>query len=215
MSSLKNKQVVITAGPTREPIDPVRYLSNRSSGKMGYAIAAAARNAGANVTLISGPASLSSPQDITFIKVNTANEMLEAVMSVISDCDIFIAAAAVVDYRPLHIEPKKIKKSGDEMTLTLVRNPDILDAVSHLSRRPICIGFAAETDNLIKHAKEKLKKKNLDMIVANPVGQNQGFDSDDNEAIIIMADGSRHTLEKQPKEKLAAAIISYAKHLAT
>lgn len=187
---LQNKKIVITAGPTQEPIDPVRYLSNHSSGKMGFALAEAAANLGAEVILISGPCYLSTPIHVKRINVVTAEEMLNSVLDQISNCDIFIAAAAVADYRCEVISQNKIKKSQSEIQLNLIRNPDILATISQLSNKPYIVGFAAETENIIENAEIKLKNKNLDMIIANQVGlSHSGFNCDYNQATAIWPEG--------------------------
>lgn len=166
---LQGLNVVVTAGPTYEAIDPVRFIGNRSSGRMGYAIAAAAQEAGANVTLISGPSHLPKPDRVAFIGVESAEEMHQAVLSALSACDIYISTAAVADYRVAQPAEQKIKKTGDRLTLELIRNNDILASVASLAIRPYVVGFAAETENIIENAKDKLRRKNLDMIVANDV----------------------------------------------
>lgn len=203
------KKFVITAGPTQEAIDPVRYLGNYSSGKMGYALAIAAQEAGADVTLISGPTNLPCPQKIKYIAVQTAKEMDKVVMQKISGCDVFICAAAVADYRPKSYSPQKIKKESFEKSLKLQRNPDILAKVASLEPkiRPFVVGFAAETESLLKHAKEKLKSKKLDMIVANKVGNNLGFGSDENSVTILRKNNTAVALQKNTKTKLAKQII--------
>lgn len=203
---LAGKHVVITAGPTQEAIDPVRYLTNYSSGKMGYAIAEAAVAAGAKVTLISGPTALYCTPLIQKIAVKSTEQMLNAVLSQVNKADIFIAAAAVSDYRPLQIAEQKIKKQAQTWQLNLVRNPDILATVSQLKPRPFMVGFAAETENVIENAKQKLANKNLDMIVANRVGPDKGFQTDDNELTVISADHI-HRLEFAPKVQLAKLLI--------
>jgi phosphopantothenoylcysteine decarboxylase / phosphopantothenate---cysteine ligase len=187
-TSLAGRHVVITAGPTREAIDPVRYISNHSSGKQGYALALAAIEAGARVTLVSGPTNLDAPDRATLVAVQSADEMLEAVMSSIADADIFIGVAAVADYKPVSARNQKIKKSGSSaMTLELVQNPDILKAVADLKSRPFTVGFAAETENVVEYARTKLIAKNLDMIIANNVADTSiGFNSDHNETTIII-----------------------------
>jgi phosphopantothenoylcysteine decarboxylase/phosphopantothenate--cysteine ligase len=186
-TSLAGRHVVITAGPTREAIDPVRYISNHSSGKQGYALALAAIEAGARVTLVSGPTNLDAPDRATLVAVQSADEMLEAVMSSIADADIFIGVAAVADYKPVSAKHQKIKKSGSSaLTLELVQNPDILKTVSNLENRPFTVGFAAETENIVEYARTKLIAKNLDMIIANNVADTSiGFNSDHNETTII------------------------------
>lgn len=182
---LKGKKILVTAGPTQEAIDAVRYISNYSSGKMGYAVAEAAAREGADVILVSGITDLSCPTNVEKIDVISSEQMHASVMKHIKDCDIFISAAAVADYRPKNISEKKIKKTADSMSLELVRNTDILLSVAKLKKRPITIGFAAETDNLIENAKQKLHHKQLDMIVANWVGSGRGFQSDDNMLTVI------------------------------
>lgn len=184
--ALKNKRILITAGPTHEPIDPVRYITNKSSGKMGYALAAAALSAGAKVHLISGPVTLTCDQAIERKMVQTAEEMHAKVMEQIAQTDIFIAAAAVADYRVDNISQQKIKKTSNEMDLHLIKNIDILASVAALSHPPFTVGFAAETDNLLKRAKEKRAAKNVDVLLANDVSQkNKGFDVNDNEIIAL------------------------------
>lgn len=206
--ALAGKKVVVTAGPTREAIDPVRYISNRSSGKMGYAIAAAAATAGGQVVIVSGPVSLDSPAGTTVIPVTSAKEMHEAVMQEINQADIFIGAAAVADYRPVSIAAEKIKKSDDEMTIQLVKNPDILYDVSHLEDRPLTIGFAAESEKLIEHAKIKLERKKLDLIIANDISRSDsGFDKDTNEVVLISHDATE-ALPKADKTELAKTIVA-------
>jgi len=211
---LAGHTVLITAGPTQEAIDPVRYLSNRSSGKMGYAIAQAAAEAGARVILVSGPTALSAPPRVERIDVKTAQEMLDAVMANISEASIFISTAAVADYRPADIATQKIKKQQDTLSLQLVRNPDILAEVTALPNSPFTVGFAAETENLEQHAREKLEKKKLDMIAANFVGENvddttgktSGFESDENALLILTAD-NKHQLPTVKKSKLGRQLI--------
>ncbi len=188
---LHGHHVLVTAGPTREPIDPVRFISNRSSGRMGYAVAQAAQAAGAQVTLISGPVTLSPLPDVTLISVDSAQEMFEAVMAQIATIDIFIATAAVADYRPIQIATHKIKKHDTHLQLTLERTPDILAEVTQLPNPPFTVGFAAETDNLLDYARLKLQQKQLDLIAANQVGQaGIGFDSEENALSVLWAEGS-------------------------
>jgi len=203
---LSGQKLVITAGPTREAIDPVRFISNHSSGKMGFALAQAAIEAGAEVILICGPVNLAAPQRATCINVETAEQMQQAVHEHINDCDIFIATAAVADYRPATQALAKIKKDQQTMQVKLTRNPDILASVASLPKAPFTIGFAAETDNLIEHARNKLKNKNLDMIIANTVGPGQGFNQDDNELDVLWLNGHIH-LDKQNKQQLAHKLI--------
>ncbi len=203
---LENKQVLITAGPTREAIDPVRFISNRSSGKMGYALAEAARDLGAHVTLISGPVALEAPQGVTVLAVESAQEMHQKALQQAQSADIFIATAAVSDYAPKQQATQKIKKQAQEITLELTQNPDILSDVSRQYPSLFTVGFAAETEKLIKHAEDKLKRKKLDMIVANPVGDNQGFDQDTNQVEIIWDQGQL-SLPEQAKSALAKEIM--------
>jgi phosphopantothenoylcysteine decarboxylase/phosphopantothenate--cysteine ligase len=187
----KGRKVVITAGPTREAIDPVRYITNRSSGKMGYAIASAAAAEGANVVLVSGPVNLPVPPGIEVIRVETAEEMYDATHVAVSGADVFIAAAAVADYRPADISGQKIKKNDEKMSLQLTRCPDILASVAALESAPFTVGFAAETENVTGYARGKLEKKKLDMIVANQVGKDRGFDRDDNAVTVLWQDGEK------------------------
>jgi phosphopantothenoylcysteine decarboxylase/phosphopantothenate--cysteine ligase len=207
---LAGKRVVITAGPTREPLDPVRYLSNHSSGKMGYAVAEAAVEAGARVLLISGPTSLAAPPRVELQRVTTAEEMCQASLASLHDCDVFIASAAVADYRPRQAAEQKIKKSGQEtMTIELVKNPDIVSAVAAARPRPFTVGFSAETQNLTGHARDKLQRKKLDLIVANDVSDTSiGFNSDDNAATLIWADGEE-ALARRSKRQLARDLIEH------
>ena len=199
-------RILVTAGPTRETIDPVRFISNRSSGKMGYAVAAAAVEAGAAVTLVSGPVSLPCPARVERVEVETAEEMHGAVMERITGFDIFIAVAAVADYRPQRAAAGKIKKSAGEMTLLLERNPDILAAVAALTGGPFTVGFAAETENVETHAAEKLHTKGLDMIAANEVGAGVGFESEDN-ALHVLWEGGSVFLARTRKERLARQLL--------
>ena len=177
MSGLK---VVVTAGPTRERIDPVRFLSNRSSGKMGYAVAAAARDAGAKVVLVSGPVNIPPPPGTTVVNVETAEQMLDAVRSHVIGADIFIAAAAVSDYKAAQPSSKKIKKTQEALSIALARTPDVLGTVARSDNRPFLVGFAAETEDVERNAIEKMESKRLEMIAANRVGDGMGFDQDDN-----------------------------------
>ena len=188
---LKGRKVVVTAGPTREPIDPVRYVSNRSSGKMGYAIARAAIAQDADVILISGPVDLPPPPGVDVVRVTTAQEMYDATHEVIGQADIFIAAAAVADYRPATVSEQKIKKTQEELKIDLVRCPDILASVAALDVAPFTVGFAAETQNVDDYALAKLENKKLDMIIANQVGIDLGFDSDENAASVFWKDGEK------------------------
>jgi phosphopantothenoylcysteine decarboxylase/phosphopantothenate--cysteine ligase len=207
--ALAGKHVVITAGPTQEAIDPVRYISNHSSGKMGYALATAAVDAGARVTLISGPTSLSTPPRVERVDVKSASDMLEVALQNIADTDVFIASAAVADYRPSEIAEHKIKKvdGEDQMVLKLVKNPDVVATVAKHPQRPFTVGFAAETQNVEEYALGKLQRKGLDMIVANDVSRTDiGFNSDDNAATLVWQQGSR-PLELMSKQQMATEII--------
>lgn len=188
---LAGRTVIVTAGPTREAIDPVRYITNRSSGKMGYCMAEAARDAGAEVILISGPVSLPRPQGVNIIDIESATQLLAAAHDNVGNTDIFIAAAAVADYQPEEIKQQKIKKSDARMSIEFIKAPDTLASVSALPQRPFCVGFAAETENVKNYAKAKMQRKNLDMIIANKVGANLGFDCDDNSVEVFWPGGSK------------------------
>lgn len=205
---LQGINVVITAGPTREAIDPVRYISNHSSGKMGFAIAENFAKRGANVTLIAGPVSLSTPNKVTRIDVVSAKEMWQVSLEKAVKNHIFIGCAAVADYRVVDIAEQKIKKSDDEMLLKLVKNPDIVADVGRLTEyRPFTVGFAAETQNLANYAKEKLKRKNLDMICANDVSEGKVFNADNNALWLFWKGGSK-TLSLKSKTELAADLVN-------
>jgi phosphopantothenoylcysteine decarboxylase/phosphopantothenate--cysteine ligase len=204
--SLAGQRVLITAGPTREAIDPVRYLTNGSSGKMGYALAAAAQAAGAQVTLISGPVSLEKPARVTCVNVVTAQQMFDAVMDKIADYDIFMSVAAVADYRCQTVSPQKIAKEDKTISLVLEPNPDIVKTVAALDKPPFVVGFAAQTENLLTHAKEKLQKKKLHMVIANQVGEGIGIGSDDNEVTVLWAKEHKN-LSRMSKQKLARELI--------
>jgi phosphopantothenoylcysteine decarboxylase/phosphopantothenate--cysteine ligase len=205
---LHGLKVLISAGPTREPIDPVRYLTNRSSGKMGYALANAALEAGAEVTLVSGPVALTAPANSKLVSVETAAQMYEAVMSRASDHTIYIGAAAVADFSPVIMQTEKIKKQDEqEATLILKKTKDILADVAKLDKRPFTVGFAAETHNLEAYARDKLARKKLDMIAANWVGLEQGgFDSEQNELYVFWENGEK-TLTMMDKTRLAEQLI--------
>ena len=204
--TLSGSRVLITAGPTHEAIDPVRFIGNRSSGKMGFAMARAAQEAGAQVILISGPVALEAPEGVTRIDVRSAQQMHDAVLRHALNSDIFIATAAVADYRPKLVASEKIKKTREELTLDLVRNPDILAAVAGLNTTLFTVGFAAETHDLEKNAQEKLLAKSLDMIAANQVGPQQGFEQDDN-ALLVLWRGGQQALALAQKSVLARALI--------
>ena len=204
---LDGKNVLITAGPTREPIDPVRYISNRSTGRMGYALAQAAHQAGAGVTLVSGPVNLDAPSGVERISVSSAIEMRDAVIERVAKVDIFIACAAVSDYRVEQVAAQKIKKTTQKIKLELIPNPDIVSEVTRLKNKPFTLGFAAETEKLEQRAVEKLQRKNLDMIAANRVAAEQtGFESDTNELTVIWPDGQR-LLTLNDKNEIAKQLI--------
>lgn len=206
--------VLITAGPTREPLDPVRYLTNRSSGKMGYALAEAARAEGHSVTLISGPVTLPAPAGVTLISVETARQMFEAVQAHLSQAEVAIFSAAVADYRPVVKAEQKIKKSADTLTLELERTEDILGSARTLfGFKGYLVGFAAETEKLIEHAQEKLVRKGCDLIIANDVSQpGIGFDSAENAVTLCLPGGETQVLPRQSKTALAAAILRFISH---
>lgn len=206
-NSLTGTRVLVSAGPTREAIDPVRFISNRSSGKMGFAVATAAVEAGAKVTLVSGPVALRTPPRVERVDVETAQQMHDKVLQHVPQCDIFISTAAVSDYRPLAISAEKIKKAANQWNLEMEPTSDILASVSGLVYAPFTIGFAAETERLVEHAGVKLHAKHLDMIAANQVGENQGFDRDDNALEVIWAEGQM-SLPLNSKAKLARKLVS-------
>ncbi|MFC4617291.1 bifunctional phosphopantothenoylcysteine decarboxylase/phosphopantothenate--cysteine ligase CoaBC [Camelliibacillus cellulosilyticus] len=211
---LVGKKFLVTAGPTREAIDPVRYLTNRSSGKMGYAIARMAAAHGAEVTLITGPTHLEAPLGVQMIHVESAEEMYEAVIEQFEQTDVVVKTAAVADYRPKTFENNKVKKSADHWTLELVQNPDILEELGRRKTNQVLIGFAAETENVESYARKKLKKKRLDMIVANDVARSDaGFDSDNNEVTFYYHDGKVRTYELMAKDDVASRICSAAADL--
>lgn len=203
-------KVLITAGPTREPIDPVRYLSNRSSGRMGYALAEAALILGHQVVLISGPVHISPPDGVTFHQIETAREMHDAVQQVISSCDIAIFSAAVADYRPVLAAAQKIKKADSTLTLELERTEDILgSARSVFGFAGYLVGFAAETEHLLDHARTKLQRKQCDLIIANDVSQpGIGFDSSENAVTLCFATGETRALPRQSKQTLATVLMA-------
>ena len=204
--ALAGLQLLVTAGPTREPLDPVRFIGNRSSGRMGFAVAEAAAEAGAAVVLVSGPVALETPARVTRVDVETAAQMHAAVMEHASKADIFIGVAAVADYRPAQVASKKIKKQADRMTLELLRNPDILADVAALPAAPFCVGFAAETDALETNARHKLAAKSIDMIAANAVGDGQGFDREDN-ALQVFWYGGEQQFPATGKRRLARQLV--------
>jgi phosphopantothenoylcysteine decarboxylase/phosphopantothenate--cysteine ligase len=205
---LSGKHVVITAGPTREALDPVRYISNHSSGKMGYALAEHSILAGAKVTLISGPVSIDAPERVELVNVESAIEMLDASRKAAQHADIFIAAAAVADYRPVAKESQKIKKSAEKSTIALIKNPDIVATISKEFSSLFVVGFAAETESLLQHAQDKLAKKGLDLIIANDVSNSDiGFNSDNN-AVTVISDNNIHDIDICSKQELARQLIS-------
>ena len=205
--ALAGRRVVVSAGPTYEDLDPVRFIGNRSSGRMGFAIAAAAQAVGAQVTLVAGPVGLATPAGVTRIDVRSAHAMLAAMTAAAAEADIVIAAAAVADYRPATTSADKIRKSGAVLTLALVENPDILAALAALPRRPFLVGFAAETGDLEAHARAKLARKGIDLIAANRVGDGLGIETEDNALELYWPDGHA-SLPRAPKPQLAQALIA-------
>jgi phosphopantothenoylcysteine decarboxylase/phosphopantothenate--cysteine ligase len=204
---LSGLNILITAGPTRERIDPVRYLTNRSSGKMGFAVAAAAQEAGAHVTIVTGPVQLPTPSGITRINVESARDMYAAVHRQIADADVFIAAAAVADFQPVTVAKQKIKKQGIAVKLDLEPAPDIVKSVADMAKRPFVVGFAAETNDVEDNARSKLKRKKLDMIAANQVGEGIAFDCDDN-ALTVIWPGGKVEVPRGPKIEVARQLIA-------
>ena len=206
--ALEGKRVMISAGPTREALDPVRYISNHSSGKMGFALARAAVDAGAVTTLVCGPVNLETPEYVERINVQTAVEMLDRCNELAPDCDIFIACAAVADYRPANQEAQKIKKGAEHISLELVRNPDIVATIAAGNPSPFTVGFAAETSDILKYARGKMEDKQLDMVIANDVsGGETGFNSDENEVTVIWPEGER-ALQRANKSTIATQIVA-------
>ena len=205
--ALAGRRVLITAGPTRERIDPVRFISNRSSGKMGFAVAQAAREAGASVVLVSGPVSQPTPVGVRRVDIESASEMLATVVRELPGTDLFISTAAVADYRPARAAEQKIKKTSDTLELAMERTADVLAAVAARSERPFVVGFAAETESVEQNARTKLLKKNLDMIAANEVGHDKAFDCEDNQLIVLTRAG-RHELARADKLTLARGLIA-------
>lgn len=199
--------VLVSAGPTYEDIDPVRYVGNRSSGRMGFAVAAAARDAGARVTLVAGPVALETPPGVARIDVRSAADMRAAVFAAIPDTDIFVSAAAVADYRPRQVATEKIKKSTEAVALELVANPDILAEVGALETRPFLVGFAAETGDLEANARAKLERKRLDLVAANRVGADAGFEREDN-ALLLLWPGGEEDLGHDDKAQLARRLVA-------
>ncbi|HEU5163244.1 MAG TPA: bifunctional phosphopantothenoylcysteine decarboxylase/phosphopantothenate--cysteine ligase CoaBC, partial [Thermoanaerobaculia bacterium] len=209
---LEGKRVLVTAGPTRESIDPVRYISNRSSGKMGFAVAQAAQMRGARVTLISGPTSLSAPQGVEIVPVTTAAEMLERVLAAVDEHDLVVKAAAVADFTPADPSSQKIKKgSADDLVIRLRKTPDILEAIAGRAKRPFTVAFAAETEKVDEHARAKLAAKRVDLIVANDVSDASiGFDSDQNAVTLIDPSGTAVQVDKASKLTIANRILDRA-----
>jgi phosphopantothenoylcysteine decarboxylase/phosphopantothenate--cysteine ligase len=205
---LLEKRILVTAGPTQEPLDPVRFLSNPSSGKMGFAIARAAEHRGAHVILISGPCSLQYPWNVKLIRIQTAAQLASAAFENFAQADIIIKSAAVSDYRPREISSEKVKKKKDEIALNLVRNQDILAEMGRRKGSRFLVGFAAETEALDQHATEKLHLKNLDMIVGNIVkGEDSAFGSDANRVTLYYRDGTKEALPMMDKESLAHRLL--------
>jgi phosphopantothenoylcysteine decarboxylase/phosphopantothenate--cysteine ligase len=205
--ALAGRRVLITAGPTRERIDPVRFVSNRSSGKMGFAVAQAAREAGATVVLVAGPVTLATPAQIQRVDVESAADMLNAVLRELPGTDIFISTAAVADYRPLHAADRKIKKTAETLELAMERTTDVLATVAARAERPFVVGFAAETEAVEHNARTKLMRKNLDMIAANEVGHDKAFDCEDNQ-LIVLSRGNRYELPRADKLTLARGLVA-------
>jgi len=205
--ALAGRRVLVSAGPTRERIDPVRFISNRSSGKMGFAVAQAAREAGATVVLVAGPVSLPTPAGVTRVDVESAAEMLTAVLRELPGTDLFISTAAVADYRPARPAEQKIKKTTESLDLAMERTVDVLATVAARADRPFVVGFAAETEAVEQNARTKLMKKNLDMIAANEVGHDKAFDCDDNQ-LIVLSRSARHELARAGKLTLARGLVA-------
>ncbi|MCG8413405.1 MAG: bifunctional phosphopantothenoylcysteine decarboxylase/phosphopantothenate--cysteine ligase CoaBC, partial [Pseudomonadales bacterium] len=201
---LAGKKLVITGGPTREALDPVRFISNHSSGKMAYALAEEAANAGANVVLISGPVDLTTPESVTRLDVVSALEMHAAVMEQIGDADIFIGVAAVADYRPAEVAEEKIKKHDDAMQIELVKNPDIISDVANLPQRPLVVGFAAETENVVANGRGKLEKKKLDLLFANHATSTFNSDSI---AVTAISESSEQEFTRGSKQAVARDML--------
>ncbi|MGC1386982.1 MAG: bifunctional phosphopantothenoylcysteine decarboxylase/phosphopantothenate--cysteine ligase CoaBC, partial [Steroidobacteraceae bacterium] len=204
---LAGLDVLITAGPTRERLDPVRYLTNRSSGKMGFAVATAAREAGAHVTLVTGPVQLPTPAGITRIDVESARDMYSAVHRHVAEADVFIAAAAVADFQPVSVAKQKIKKQGGTVKIDLEAAPDIIKSVADMVKRPFVVGFAAETNDVEENARSKLKRKKLDLIAANQVGDGIAFDCEDN-ALTVLWPGGKVEIARAPKLDVARELIA-------
>lgn len=209
VKDLVGKKVLITAGPTIAPIDPVRYITNRSSGKMGYALASEALARGAEVLLVSGPTNIKPPLGVKFIRVETNNEMYTSVLENYSECDIVIKAAAVADYKPKEYSNSKIKKHENELNLQFIKDTDILRKLGELKKNQILIGFAAESDDLLLNAEKKLTAKNLDYIAANDItGEGIGFASEDNKITLLCRDGRKYNFEKMNKRQVARELFN-------
>lgn len=212
--SLRNKKVLITAGPTQEAIDPIRYITNHSSGKMGYSLAAAARDRGADVTLVSGPTNIEKPRGVEVIDVITAKDMYEAVLKHFEESHVIIKAAAVADYKPKEISKDKIKKGDTDLNIELSRNPDILLELGKMKKDKILVGFAAETKDLIENAKSKIDRKNLDFIIANNISQSgAGFKEETNIVSIIDSLGNIEKYDKMKKEEVSNIILDKVQDL--
>jgi phosphopantothenoylcysteine decarboxylase/phosphopantothenate--cysteine ligase len=208
---LAGLRVLVTAGPTWEAIDPVRFISNPSSGKMGFAVARAAEQRGARVTLVTGPTALSAPLNVTVQHVRSAREMADQVLALMADADVIVKTAAVSDYRPVAMAPQKIKKHEETMTLVLTRNPDILKAVGERKGARILVGFAAETESLETNAAKKLREKNLDIIAGNLIGSpHSGFQADTNEVTLFFRDGTNEPLPAMTKDAVAHTLLDRA-----
>lgn len=205
--ALRGLKAVVTAGPTREPIDPVRFITNRSSGKQGFAVAEALAAAGAQVTVIAGPTALALGPAIQRVDVETAQQMLDASLAAAADADLLVSAAAVADYRMQMVAAQKMKKTGEELTLQLVKNPDILATLRASHPRLYLVGFAAETERLAEHARDKLARKGLDLIAANWVGDGKAFDTEDNALSVFWAEGERE-IAHAPKKEVACALVA-------
>ena len=199
---------LVTAGPTREPIDPIRYLSNRSSGKMGYAIADASLAAGHEVVLISGPVALDPPRAAKLISISTSDEMASAVHQYVCDCDVLVMCAAVADYKPAHASPIKIKKRNANLSLELEPTRDILASLAKQDREFLVVGFAAETNEVEENAREKMRSKNLDIVVANDVSATEvGMESDENEVTVLFRNGETKKISRTSKEIVADELV--------
>ena len=214
-NDLAGKKIIVTAGRTEEPIDAVRYISNRSSGKMGVAIAASARDRGADVTLIHGPLAIPQPIGITNVQIRTAADMEREIMARFDDCDVIVMSAAVADFRPAKIYDTKIKKGSADMVVPLAPNNDILEKLGLMKKRQLLVGFAAETENLVKNAREKMMQKRIDLICANDVSRSDsGFDSDYNDVTFLSRTGEEERTGRQSKRAVAKLLLDKIVHLA-